>query len=155
ALKLGVDEMASFTPGKESYRASADIVEAVQKFTGGGADVAMEMAGYNSSVNNAIQSVRRGGDVVLFGLKGGRFTIQDFSRIIVRGITLHSVIGRRIFETWMIGTNLLEAKDNQVQDKIFNVILDKGQDTIVHIDDYDIKEFEKKILAHPKVIIQW
>jgi threonine 3-dehydrogenase len=155
AVKLGVDEMVRFNPGKETYRADADVVEAVQEFGGGGVDVAMEMAGYNSSVNNAIQSVRRGGDVVLFGLKGGRFTIQDFSRIIVRGISMHSVIGRRIFQTWEIGTNLLESKDNGVQDKIFDVILNKGKDTVIHIDDYDIKDFEKKILAHPKVIIQW
>jgi threonine 3-dehydrogenase len=155
AVKLGVDDIVRFKPGKETYKANAEIVEMVKDFGDGGVDVALEMAGYNSSVNNAIQSVRRGGDVVLFGLKGGRFTIQDFSRIIVRGITLHSVIGRRIFETWDIGTNLLESKDNQVQNKIFGVILNKGKDTVVHIDDYDIRDFEKRILAHPKVIIQW
>jgi len=155
AVKLGVDEIVRFQPGKETYRANADIVRAVQDFGEGGVDVAMEMAGYNSSVNNAIQSVRRGGEVVLFGLKAGRFIIQDFSRLIVRGISLRSVIGRRIFETWEIGTNLLQAKDNGVQEKIYNVILDKGKDTVVHIDDYDMKDFEEKILAHPKVIIQW
>jgi threonine 3-dehydrogenase len=99
--------------------------------------------------------VRRGGDVVLFGLKGGKFTIPDFSRIIVRGITLHSVIGRRIFETWDIGTNLLESKENRIQDQIYNVILNKGGDTVVHIDDYNVEDFEKKILSHPKVIIEW
>ena len=34
-----------------------------EAFGGIGCDVAMEMAGFNSSVNNALQSVRRGGDV--------------------------------------------------------------------------------------------
>ena len=155
AEQLGVDEIVRFKPGRETFRANNDIVEQVQLFGRDGVDVAMEMAGFNSSVNNAIQSVRRGGEVVLFGLKGGNFTIQDFSRIIVRGITLNSVIGRRIFETWDIGTNLLESRDNHIQDKIYNVILNKGKDTIVHIDDYDIDEFEQKILTYPKVIIQW
>jgi len=155
AEQLGVDEIVRFKPGRETFRANKDIVEQVQAFGRDGVDVAMEMAGFNSSVNNAIQSVRRGGQVVLFGLKGGNFTIQDFSRVIVRGITLNSVIGRRIFETWDIGTNLLEARDNHIQDKIYNVILNKGKDTIVHIDDYDIDEFEQKILTYPKIIIQW
>ncbi|NIM65318.1 MAG: zinc-binding dehydrogenase [Candidatus Latescibacteria bacterium] len=155
AEKLGVDEIVRFNPGKETFRADGDIVEAVHDFGGDGVDVALEMAGYNSSVNNAIQSVRRGGDVILFGLKGGNFTIQDFSRVIVRGITLHSVIGRRIFQTWDTATNLLESKENHIQEKIYNVILSKGKDTIVHIDDYDLKDFEQRILSHPKVIIQW
>ncbi len=155
AKKLGVDKVYHFNPKKETYRADPDIVETVQAFGEDGVDVALEMAGYNSSVNNAIQSVRRGGDVVLFGLKGGKFTIQDFSRIIVRGITLHSVIGRRIFKTWDIGTHLLESKENHIQDKIYNVILNKGKDTIIHIDDYTVEDFEKRILSHPKVIIEW
>ena len=63
----------------------------------------------NASVNNAISVVRRGGDVILFGLKSGDAVIESLDRVIVDGISLHSVVGRRIFETWHITRNLLES----------------------------------------------
>ena len=122
---------------------------------GDGVDVAIEMAGYNSSVNNALRSVRMGGEVVLFGIKSGDFQIEEFSRAIVAGITMHSVIGRRIFETWNISTNLLEAHENQIQDRIFNIILNEGKDTIIPIEDYDPEDFEKRMMSHTKVLIKW
>ena len=147
--------MVRFTPDKKSWGSDSSVVEQVRSFGGDGVDVAIEMSGYNSSVNNAIQSVRRGGNVVLFGIKSGNFTIEDFSDIIVRGVSLHSVIGRHIFETWDMTTNLLESEHNRVQQKIYDVILNKGKDTIVDIDDYDMNDFEERILTHPKLIIKW
>ena len=113
------------------------------------------MAGFNSSINNAIQSVDQGGDIILFGLKSGDFTIQDFSEIIVRGLSLHAVIGRRIFETWKMTRKLLESEENGIHDKLLDAILNQGKDTVVHIDDYDVEDFEKRIVTHPKVLIQW
>ena len=100
-------------------------------------------------------SVRRGGDVVLFGLKSGDFKIQDFQRNIVKGIVIHSVIGRRLFETWELTKNLLESRENGIQDKIWNVMLNRGKDTIVDAKDFDPATFEKKIGKHPKLIIRW
>jgi len=131
------------------------VVERVMKFGGKGVDVALEMAGYNSSVNNALQSVRMGGDVVLFGIKSGDFTVEGFLDLVQRGITIHGVIGRRLFPTWCILTNLLEAKENRIQEKIYSVILNGGKDTIVHIEDYEVEDFERRITAHPKVLIKW
>ena len=124
-------------------------------FGGIGADVAMEMAGFNSSVNNAIQSTRRGGDVILFGLKQGNFHIQAFDRMIVNGLALHSVIGRRIFETWYITRNLLEDRTNGIQDRIADVILGGGEDAVVHIDEFSPDSFEKTLAAWPKPLIQF
>ena len=155
AEKLGVDKMVRFEPQKDSWRSDPDVVSVVRQFGADGVDVAFEMAGFNSSVNNAINSVRQGGDVVLFGIKGGDFTIENFSRLIVRGISLRSVIGRRIFQTWEVSRNLLESRDNQIHDKIHDIILNQGRETVVHIDDYEPGDFERRILSHPKVIIQW
>jgi threonine 3-dehydrogenase len=159
ARKLGADEVVQFTLHGDKlngWKAYPEIIEQVVKFSGiDGVDVAMEMAGYNSSVNNALMSVRRGGDVVLFGLKQGDFKIQDFQRVIVKGINIHSIIGRRLFETWEITRNLLESRENGIQDKIWNVMLNKGKDTITDIADFVPEEFEKKIGTHPKLIIRW
>ncbi len=159
AKKIGADEVVSFKPHAEErngWKADPEVVAALVKFSAAdGVDVAMEMAGYNSSVNNALQSVRRGGEVVLFGLRQGDFKIQDFQRMIVKGIRIQSVIGRRIFETWEITKNLLETKENGIQDKIWNVMLNKGKDTIVDAKDFNPATFEKKIGTHPKLIIKW
>jgi len=115
----------------------------------------MEMAGFNSSVNNAIQSTRRGGQVILFGLKQGNFHIQAFDRLIVNGISLHSVIGRRIFETWYITRNLLEDRTNGIQDKIADVILGGGDDAVVHARDFTPESFEGTLANWPKPLIQF
>ena len=155
AESFGVDAMVRFTPDPDSWRSDPEVVEAVRAFGEDGVDVTMEMAGFNSSVNNAIASVAQGRDVILFGIKGGDFTIEQFSRVVVSGITLHSVIGRRIPDTWEMTRKLLESKDNQIHDKIFEIILNRGEGTVVHIDDYDIDDFEKRIMKHPKMIIQW
>ena len=120
-----------------------------------GPDVSMEMAGFNSSVNNAIQSVRRGGEVVLFGLKQGNFHVQAFDRMIVNGLALHSVIGRRIFETWYITRNLLEDRSNGIQDRIRDVILGGGEEAVVHIEDFTPDGFEETLAAWPKPLIQF
>ncbi|MBN1355538.1 alcohol dehydrogenase catalytic domain-containing protein [bacterium] len=159
ALALGADEVIALEPDarkSKSWQHDRKVVDAVLDCTNGiGADVAMEMSGFNSSLNNAIKSVRRGGDVVLFGLKSGNSILQDFDRLIVNGISLHSVIGRQIFRTWFITKNLLESKQNGIQDKILNVILAGGEGTVFHIDQYTPDLLEEAITAHPKVILQF
>jgi threonine 3-dehydrogenase len=159
ARKLGVDELIELAPGKggkNGWRSDRDVVGAVRELCDGvGADVSIEMAGYNSSVNNAIQSTRRGGDVVLFGLKQGNFHLQAFDRLIVNGIDLHSVIGRRIFADWYITRNLLEDTGNGIQRKIMQVILGGGDEAVVHIEDFDPERFEGVMAAWPKPLIQF
>ncbi len=159
ARRLGADHVVEFTPvtdGRDAWRANRDVVDQVVSLAGrDGADVCIEMAGFNSSVNNAFQSVRRGGEVVLFGIKSGDFRIEDFQRIIVKGVTTRSIIGRRIFETWEIARSLLETKENGIQEKIWTVMLNRGRGTIVDARRFDPDAFEKKILRHPKVLIRW
>jgi threonine 3-dehydrogenase len=160
ARKLGADEVVEFKiengDDRNGWKAYPEVVEEVVRFSGiDGVDVAMEMAGHNSSINNALASVRRGGDVVLFGLKSGDFKIQDFQRNIVKGIRMHGVIGRRLFETWELTKNLLESRENGIQEKIWSIMLNRGKDTIVDAKDFDPATFEKKIGKHPKLIIRW
>jgi threonine 3-dehydrogenase len=154
AGQVGADEVVRISP-KDGWESDPEVVEKVRRLGGNGVDVAIEMAGYNSSVNNAIRSVRMGGDVILFGIKSGDFHVEAFSDLVERGMTLHGVIGRRIFDTWKVSKRLLESRDNGIQDRIFDVILNGGRDTIVPIDGYDPADFEKRITSHPKVLIQW
>lgn len=142
--------------GPESWRHDPDVRRQVRELTAGvGADVSMEMSGFPGSVNNAVKSTRRGGHVVLFGIKSGDLVVEDFDRIVLDGLTLHAVVGRRIFGTWEVTRRLLEDPSNGVQDAIWNVILDRGQGTIVPIEGFDPQAFERVIREHPKAVIRF
>ncbi len=159
ARELGADEVVevdlSHAPA-HGYAADKEVVRAVREAAGGqGVDVAMEMAGFNSSVNNAIQATRRGGEVILFGLKQGNFQIQNFDRLIVGGLTLRTVIGRQVFATWYVTRNLLEDRSNRIQERIHDVILGGGTETVVPVEEFTPESFEKKLAAWPKLLIRF
>jgi threonine 3-dehydrogenase len=158
ARRLGADVVLRPSPreDKTSHLSDPELTQQIRKLTDGvGVDVALEMTGINSSVNNAIHAVRRGGDVILFGLKSGDAVIQSFDRLIVDGISLHSVIGRRIFETWHITRHLLESRDPNIHDLIWEVILNRGQGTMFDFSDYEASSFQKAISTYPKVVIRY
>lgn len=157
ARECGADFVIdTLNPQEQPWEYDKEVIATIlQETKGVGVDVAFEMAGYNSSVNNAIHAVRRGGDVILFGLKSGDFTIQQFDRMIVRGVTLHSVIGRQIFKTWYMTKSLLEDTHNHIQEKLWSLLLQEGRDTIVPFAEYDPEAFEKKLLAHPKILLKF
>ncbi|MBI4957843.1 MAG: zinc-binding dehydrogenase [Myxococcales bacterium] len=157
AKRLGADVVLKPASNPASPHASdPELAQQIRKLTDGvGVDVALEMSGMNNSVNNAIHAVRRGGDVILFGLKAGDAVIESFDRLIVDGVSLHSVIGRRIFETWHITKNLLEARDPNIHDLIYEVILNRGQGTLFDFDAYDAASFEQAISTYPKVVLRY
>src|SRR5262249_7489151 len=132
ARELGADHvLRPRNLDAETYTHDPELAREVRDLTDGvGVDVALEMSGQPSSVNNAIACVRRGGGVILFGLKSGDQIIEGFDRVIVDGISLHSVVGRRIFETWHITRHLLENHENKIHDRIWDVILRKGEGTV-------------------------
>lgn len=73
-----------------------------------GVDVVFEMSGNYRAYEDAFRIVRMGGALSLLGLPGGQMVV-DFSKdIIFRGITIHGIIGRRVFETWELMTEILK-----------------------------------------------
>ena len=157
AKKLGADHVLSpGNTGPNDYAHDRELVSEVRRLTdGGGVDVTLEMSGLNSSVNNAIHCARRGGDVILFGLKSGDAVIESFDRLIVDGIALHSVIGRRIWETWHITRHLLESRDPNIHDLVYEVILNRGDGPIVDFEKYEMNSFEERIKTFPKVVLRF
>jgi threonine 3-dehydrogenase len=155
ATRLGADVvLAPRDTGSSNFAHDQVLTREIHRLTDGvGVDVALEMTGQNSSVNNAIAAVRRGGDVILFGLKTGDAVIESFDRLIVDGISLHSVIGRRIFETWYITRHLLESREPNIHDQIWDVILQQGAGTVVPFADFSPEDFEARILKYPKVLL--
>lgn len=160
AQRLGIDyaiPIASGAVSKEKpYAHDPAVTDEIMRITGGiGTDASFEMAGFNASVNNALFSTRRGGDIVLFGLKNGDFVFEDYNRLIVRGFTLHAVIGRQMWRTWETTKALLQDRANGIQNKLWNVVLAEGRDTIMPIGEYTKDAFEKKMAAHPKILLQF
>jgi len=158
AKKLGAHETVLIKTHKKSndWEHDAEAVEKIMELTyGKGVDVSMEMAGAPASFNNCIQSTRRGGHVVAFGIRDGDMTIPNFSRmIVVRGLTIHGIIGRQIFRTWQIAQRMLSDKSNGIQDAIWNIILKKGKGTILDFKKFTPASFEKAMDEHPKIVFK-
>ncbi|HEX5744206.1 MAG TPA: zinc-binding dehydrogenase, partial [Candidatus Saccharimonadales bacterium] len=157
AKRLGADEtiLIEKKQKEHAWENDPEVVERVMELTyGKGVDVAMEMAGPPSSINNAIDSTRRGGNVILFGIKDGDLTIPDFPRVIVRGLTIHNVIGRRLFSTWQIAQRVLSRQKNGVQQAIWDVILNSGEGTILPLGEFTPEKFEAAHKQHPKLIFK-
>ena len=158
AEALGCDTLLSPTrPPKEApWLADDAVVRRVRELTHGvGVDVAMEMSGFPSSMNTAIQIARRGGDVIWFGVKNGDLVLQDAHRVVMNGLRLHGVVGRRIFETWHLSRAMLEHRRNGIQDAVWKVLLREGDGTVVPIESWQRASFEKLLTAHPKVLIRF
>lgn len=156
-MALGADAVIRPSqPTPQSYIHDAAITEEVRHLTGGvGVDVTIEMSGATAALNTAIAAARRGGNVILFGIRSGDAIIEHIDRVIVDGISLHSVVGRRIWETWHITRNLLEARNSDIQERVYEVILNSGRDCIVKASDFSRDSFGTLIDTHPKVILDW
>jgi threonine 3-dehydrogenase len=160
ASRIGADEVFQVEPSQQRdpnrpWAHDPRIVDAITQFTGGvGADVALEMAGFNDSLNNCIKATRRGGTIILFGLQNADFMIEDYNRVIMNGQQLHAVVGRRIFETWTLTQSLLESPSTGIQDAIFDGILGGGTQTIQDLATFDPGTFESCLRSHPKVLLR-
>lgn len=159
AEDLEVDQTIQTSCGKEgapSHSSDRAVAEAIRRSCfGEGVDVAMEMSGSNQALNTAIAATRAGGDIILFGLSAGDYVIANFQEIILHGKTLHGVVGRKVFQTWFIVNNLLQSKSCRLQEKIYDVILNRGQGTIVPFLQFEKKAFERAIQERPKIILKY
>ena len=158
ASRLGIDYAIPLEKKEKEkpHAHDAPVTDEIMSITGVVvADVSFEMAGFNSSVNNCLYATRRGGDIILFGIKNGDFVLEDYNRLIVRGYTLHAVIGRQLWRTWETTRALLEDPSNKIQEKMWQVILNRGKGTIIPIADYTPESFEKKMAEHPKLLLQF
>ena len=155
ALEAGADAVYAVEP-VAGFESTPELAAELYRDTQGvGLDVSLEMSGYNSALNNAIAGTRRGGEVVLFGLHMGDWVIQNFEQVILKGLTLYSVIGREIFRTWSFTKRLLEDPDNGIQKRIYDLLLRGGEGTILDIEDFEAARFESMMRQHPKILLRF
>ena len=90
--------------------AREDLAEAMKQHSiVEGFDVAMEMSGNPSALGQILAAMRNGGKVALLGLFGGKQPELNMDDIILKGLTLQGIYGRRMFETWYKMGALVES----------------------------------------------
>ena len=74
---------------------------AILEVTGGdGVDVVLEMSGASAALDQALRVVTRGGRISLLGIFGEPPRIDLSELVIMKGLRLHGIYGRRIYDTW-------------------------------------------------------
>ncbi|MBX2859922.1 MAG: L-threonine 3-dehydrogenase [Vampirovibrio sp.] len=103
AEKAGAD--AVFDASKTTV--SAEILAATK---GMGADVVLEMSGNPHALKDGLTGLKNAGTVVLFGIFGQPVPVNLNQDIIFKEAQVIGVNGRRMFDTWILMLDLLEAK---------------------------------------------
>lgn len=74
--------------------------DAVRRAAGGSIDCVLEMSGSPVAVASATRLVRPGGWISLLGIGDGPDVVDLSSDVVMKGLSLYGVAGRRIPETW-------------------------------------------------------
>ena len=86
AKELGCEVVLrpNIPPKDKPHSADPELIEKIMDLTQGlGVDVAFEMVGHNSALNNAVKMTRRGGHVIMFGVRNGDVIIEDYHRVVM------------------------------------------------------------------------
>lgn len=75
-----------------------------------GVDVTLEMSGHPSSLDLAVRATRPGGRISLLGVYADPSQTLDLNQVIFKGLQLHGIVGRKMWETWDQMTWLLTEK---------------------------------------------
>lgn len=88
-----------------------DPVAYVKDHTGGfGADVVVDMAGNQKAIDLCFKIVRKGGRFTAFGLAPDNTVTLDYNDgIVFKGLQIHGVNGRKMFDTWYRVRNFLAS----------------------------------------------
>ena len=106
AKKYGADHCFDMTIGDDR----AAFVDTIMSETDNtGVDVALEMSGSYRAYEDAARVLRMGGTFSLLGIPSGTMQVDFAKNIIFSGITVHGIIGRRVFQTWDQMEVLLKA----------------------------------------------
>src|SRR5581483_5497393 len=87
-----------------------DLVKMILDDTNGeGVDVLLEMSGAPSAIREGLTLLKSGGHAVLLGLPSKPFELDMANLIIMKGITVHGIAGRKLWETWYEIRGLLRS----------------------------------------------
>lgn len=100
AEQMGADHVIDSS--KQDPLAAADEIT-----KGTGFDVVLEMSGHPQGITNAFKMVRPGGRVSLLGLPKSPVSLDLANDIVLKGVSIQGIHGRRMFETWYQMTRMI------------------------------------------------
>jgi threonine 3-dehydrogenase len=101
AARMGADRVVDVrTQDLDAVAADLGMTE--------GFDVGLEMSGAEGGIDQLLHAMNHGGHVALLGLPPDKVRL-DVDEVIVKGLTVAGIYGRRIFETWYTMAAMLES----------------------------------------------
>lgn len=102
ARRMGAEMVLD--PGRD------DVRTAVLKATGGnGADLLLEFSGAPPAILQGLRLLRDGGEAALLGIPDHPIELDWANDLVFKGITLHGIVGRRLWQTWYSMRDLLRG----------------------------------------------
>lgn len=88
-----------------------DPVKKVLSLTGDqGVDVVLEMSGHPVAIQQGLKMLTMGGRISMLGLPTRPVELDITNDIVFKGIQVHGITGRKMFETWEQTAGLLESE---------------------------------------------
>lgn len=109
-----------------------------------GFDVGLEMSGNQLALDQMIDIMVMGGRIAMLGIPPGKSAV-DWSKIVLKSITIKGVYGREIFETWY---KMLAMLQNGLD--VSAVITHR-----MKIDDFELGFAAMKSGSSGKVVLDW
>lgn len=104
--KMGADHTLSLEMAPE------ERISYILDYThGNGVDIVLEMAGSPQAVSEGFKVLRRGGRFTAFGvLSNSEINLDYNNNIVFKGIQIHGISGRKIFDTWYRVASFLSSR---------------------------------------------
>jgi threonine 3-dehydrogenase len=94
-------ELAERMGASRVFGPSPNTVEELKNANGGlGLDVVLEMSGNPMAIEQGLRVLHSGGWISLLGLGDSRVTLDVNDLVVMKGITIYGITGRRIWDTW-------------------------------------------------------
>lgn len=77
---------------------------------GEGPEIVLEMSGHPSAIREAFEAVAHAGRVSLLGIPTGEVPLDLSTGIIFKGVHVHGITGRRMYDTWYQMKGMLEQQ---------------------------------------------
>ena len=88
----------------------SDVVSQIREFTQDvGVDVVLEMSGNAAAIRDGFRIARKGARVSLLGLPPQPLELDLANDIVLRGLTVQGIAGRRMYATWFQTSNLVNS----------------------------------------------
>jgi threonine 3-dehydrogenase len=100
-----------------------DFPARIRELTHGrGLDGVLEMSGQPAAVRDGLSALRMGGRLSMLGLPSDPFEL-DWNRLVIfKGITVHGIIGRRMYDTWYQMDQLMSSGRLDIRPAITHVM---------------------------------